>query len=552
MLNLLIISNSAVVEAVRDAIQPMLKVRIDIVTDFDHGLKDVFEKRPAVVCIQEQIAGVTGESVARHIQMLLGSGAPAYILMHEASPRVKPMKGLFDHLIDLTHPREKIVSGIMDAMKTVLGDQWDKVYVPPRGDMSPQVAAVPEEGRKEAEELVDDLLSALETFGAEDESKAAAGESGSFATGSRADELASMLLENANRAAGENRLVPLDGGGTPQKSPEKPPEVEAVEKVETAEAVVAAIVEPAPGAAESEPLWSLEPAVAQPPEPAAAIPAVVPAVAAAPAAPAAARPPQKPRQPAPRPAAAGVAPGTRTPVAGPEAGRPPQPPVEFVISSPAPAVEEIPDDLLHAFEKNYRAQRSSRWRALAVIALLLVSLAGGSWYLVSRAPQRIPSFLMPVLSRVIPQGVQSSPPAPPAPSGAQAVRPPSPAPAPPKSPPPAARPLPAFIPAEGRDEAYSAQKPGWERYQARRAEYRLFRSGDAVKALQVIASGSRPLSERLLNDALKGLAGSTRFQVLSRETKDGFRITRGKIAGKGDVLLYRRKGALRAFVITLD
>ena len=104
MLNLLFISNSPRVHPVQEILQPLIKAKIDVVADFDHGLKDVFEKRPATVIIQEQIAGVTGESVARHIQLLLGNGAPKFILLHEGNTKIKPVPGLFEHIIDLNQP----------------------------------------------------------------------------------------------------------------------------------------------------------------------------------------------------------------------------------------------------------------------------------------------------------------------------------------------------------------------------------------------------------------------------------------------------------------
>ena len=89
MLNLLIISNSPKALQIQKFIQPLIKAKIDVVGDFDHGLKDVFEKRPATVIIQEQIAGVTGESVARHIQMLLGASAPTFILLHKGNGKAR-------------------------------------------------------------------------------------------------------------------------------------------------------------------------------------------------------------------------------------------------------------------------------------------------------------------------------------------------------------------------------------------------------------------------------------------------------------------------------
>jgi len=131
MINLLFISNSPRAELLRMHFQQMLKIRIDVVEDFDHGLKDVFEKRPVAVCIQEQIAGVTGESVARHIQLLLGNGAPSFVLMHEGNAKAKPVPGLFSYLVDLSGPFEAICDSLLKALQALLGEQWEIVYSAP-------------------------------------------------------------------------------------------------------------------------------------------------------------------------------------------------------------------------------------------------------------------------------------------------------------------------------------------------------------------------------------------------------------------------------------
>ena len=138
MINLLFISNSPRAELLRVHFQQMLKIRIDVVEDFDHGLKDVFEKRPVVVCIQEQIAGVTGESVARHIQLLLGNGAPSFVLMHEGNAKAKQVPGLFNYLVDLNSPFETICESLLKAMQALLGDQWEMVYSAPPEVESPK------------------------------------------------------------------------------------------------------------------------------------------------------------------------------------------------------------------------------------------------------------------------------------------------------------------------------------------------------------------------------------------------------------------------------
>lgn len=124
MVSLLFISNSPKVEQLRAYFQQVLKFRIDVVEDFDHGLKVVFEKRPDVVCIQDQIAGVTGESVARHIQLLLSNAAPHFILFYDGSSKMHTVPGIFNILIDLSGPPETVCHALDNALHVVLGDRW--------------------------------------------------------------------------------------------------------------------------------------------------------------------------------------------------------------------------------------------------------------------------------------------------------------------------------------------------------------------------------------------------------------------------------------------
>jgi len=159
MVNLLFISNNSKIDIIKSALQPLLKVKIDIVGDFDYGLKDVFGKRPAVVFIQDQIAGVTGDSVGHHIQMLLGSGAPSFIYMHDGNPKAKPNKGLYDHLIDLSQDDAKVVADIQSTLELLLGQKWQQIYVSPRVNRSAVMATLagPVEHRILVDQPVDDF-----------------------------------------------------------------------------------------------------------------------------------------------------------------------------------------------------------------------------------------------------------------------------------------------------------------------------------------------------------------------------------------------------------
>ena len=153
MLNLLFISDSPKVELLKKELQPFLKVIIDVVTDFDRGMKDVFEKRPATVCIQENIGNVSAESVARHIQMLLGSGAPTFILLHPGNAKAGEIKGVFEHFVDLSQPNDMILGNIVITLKKLFGSEWDRVFIPPKP--AAVQAVTPEKISQDAQQKTD-------------------------------------------------------------------------------------------------------------------------------------------------------------------------------------------------------------------------------------------------------------------------------------------------------------------------------------------------------------------------------------------------------------
>ncbi len=124
MINILFISDTPQAEQLRNYFQPRFQARFIVVADYDHGLKDVFEKRPTVVFIQEQISGVTGESVAKHIQLLLGDSSPAFVLVHDSSSKAKPCQGLFNHLLNISLAPEEMCQGFDNIMRDLAKGKW--------------------------------------------------------------------------------------------------------------------------------------------------------------------------------------------------------------------------------------------------------------------------------------------------------------------------------------------------------------------------------------------------------------------------------------------
>lgn len=124
MNNLLIVSDHPHARPVLEQLRNSLASRIDLVTDCDSALKEIVEKRPLVACIQEQIAGITGESVARHIRLLLGSDAPRFLLLYnEAAPPPFP-DDLFVAAVTMAVPVDTLHHSLRAALQTALGSFW--------------------------------------------------------------------------------------------------------------------------------------------------------------------------------------------------------------------------------------------------------------------------------------------------------------------------------------------------------------------------------------------------------------------------------------------
>lgn len=543
MLNLLFISDSPKTEHVKSVLQPELKVIIDVVNDFDHGLKDVFEKRPATVCIQDQIGGVTGESVARHIQMLLGASSPRFILLHSGNGKARAINGLFEHLIDLNQPDDALSGEIRTTLKTLLGDNWEKVYIPPKSAPASvrTSVSVPEESREDADRLVDDFISDLETSG--------------FLAG---DEQPPALL-TADNVLDETSVVPQT------EAPRVPELTSGTAESDRAQAINDDLAEllllEVDKARRSEapvPDYSAAPvpdgAPVDVPKPAPVVKKLPPPAVPEPAAPS--KPPSRKTVKNPAASLSGTEEdkGGAASITQPPAVQAPVSPVtvsvtpaaaEFRISHTAsPDEEHIPEDLLLAFEENYRSE-SPFFRRSVVLVLVCVVCAAGGWYLITQKPRLLTSLqqrFMPASGTKQAPAVPSPPPAAPAPKPVVAVVAPA-----------AAVPsLPAFVPKEGHDSSYAAKNPGWERYVGKNAEFRLFSASGRIQALQVLAVTGAPFSESYIKSVLQEYTGSSEYQRTSSTVKAGVRVENGRVKDKAEVKIYRKNGTVKAFVVSVN
>jgi len=118
-----------------------------------------------------------------------------------------------------------------------------------------------------------------------------------------------------------------------------------------------------------------------------------------------------------------------------------------------------------------------------------------------------------------------------------------------------ADPLPPFISRENPrpDPLYGRGKPGWERYQSTRADFRVYRERGKIVALQVIARTPDGLPPRLFAAAIRETTGKTDYRTTSRQVEGEYLVKRGTLGDRGGVTIYkdRHDRLLHAFVITL-
>jgi len=515
MVNLLFISSNLKIEAIKTALQPLLKLKIDIVFDFDYGLKDVFEKRPAIVFIQDQIAGVTGESVARHIQMLLGSGAPTFILMHDGNIKTKLIKGLYEYLIDLSQSDTKVLESIQSTLESVLGPQWSKIYVPPSVNSSvvKNAWSVPLEQRDVADKMVDDLVSDLGTVThsfntnssfPEFDIPESAPEEPFLVVSSPHDQLDEIIAASASEQKKTGNVTAVESALVSKNVSVTPVKTSAPDK--SIPAAISRNVQPprAPGGVVSSDTSATTPAV--PPDHGSSASVSIPKNVL-----------------------------ELSPVV-------PTSPAEFTFGRGSASAEKVTENVFEGMQANYRSKQVACRLITITIALLIVSVAGGYWYLVkhkSHLPELLVKPSSPAtVSAPVHKAMTSS--------TSVVQRPQS-----------AARKNvnnteTSLIPLSGNDQMFVSQKPGWERYVGTDFEMRMYRSGGKLKAVQVLATKGHVLSESRLKKILIELTGTDVYKITSQEQKHGFDLSHATINRKADLLIYRKKSIVHAFVVSLN
>lgn len=113
--------------------------------------------------------------------------------------------------------------------------------------------------------------------------------------------------------------------------------------------------------------------------------------------------------------------------------------------------------------------------------------------------------------------------------------------------------LPAFLPRQAADSAYSKANPGWERYQGPLTEFRIFREKGLIRALQIIDRSGQGISPALLSTVLTEMAGGRQYVVETTEQKGTYVVEKGSVLTGDRIIVYRKEPerSVKAFVLDL-
>jgi len=489
MITILFISDDSRAADLIARFQPQLKARLRLALDFDQGLKEVFDNRPAAVFIQSDISGISGETVARHIKTLLRTDAPRIVLIHTSPLSMQGTKKWFDDTVDFSLPQTELVEQFRQRLAEIASDQW----LEQNHGQSRSSEDVPAAKGVDAPVPVSSPPGEFEFFDWETPGNSAA---------------AAVRTPHVQPVQEINELQhgAPSAGATPVPVEEGEDAV-APSLVSSGAELRAAMPSIIEESATTQSVFSDQ------------VPS--PQVSASPPVP---LPREVAHQPAPPPRTS-LSYGVAVPVeqsaaslGGFSAEKSDGGNAEWV-TVPSPGKEF----------KEPSGQRLSLW-AVAIVVLLIGAVVGGSLLLkgggrntgtagkqASQAPAPAPPPSAPAPSAVTPTAVE----------------------------------IPSFVPVSGRDPGYAKVHPGWERYRGAGVEFRLYRQQGRLKVVQVIALHGKTIPEAQVTKIVKVLTGSENRTVSSHTNKGGYLREVGKIAGNNEIVIYRKGSVIRGVVITL-
>src|ERR1039458_9455572 len=124
MQEILFITGDDCVQALIDDLKTKLDTRIDLAVDYSSGLKEVFDRHPAVVFIKKDNDGISVENLARQVKPLLDEEEVRLVLLQDESSQRYSKTANFDDSFDLCLPFEELTSQILQMLRTIPGLQW--------------------------------------------------------------------------------------------------------------------------------------------------------------------------------------------------------------------------------------------------------------------------------------------------------------------------------------------------------------------------------------------------------------------------------------------
>lgn len=161
MLTVFVISSDNRIARLIEYFQPFFKTKIRCATDFDNGLKEVFENRPSAVFIQSTIGTVSGETVSRHIKSLLGSASPRIIFMGDFDSSSKRGTSWCDDWISVSDSDQQMQQDFAELISRVFPEDWREISQEMEKAGTGSVAAIQEHTSPKEE------ISALDISGQE-------------------------------------------------------------------------------------------------------------------------------------------------------------------------------------------------------------------------------------------------------------------------------------------------------------------------------------------------------------------------------------------------
>lgn len=124
MITVVIIASDQRAVMLKEHFQPLVKAQITVDSDYEHGLKAVFDKRPALVFIQGEIGGVSGGAVAKQIKALLRDSAPCIVLMGDAATLKEKARSWYDDSLNFSADEDDLLAQFRAQLGKHLPDLW--------------------------------------------------------------------------------------------------------------------------------------------------------------------------------------------------------------------------------------------------------------------------------------------------------------------------------------------------------------------------------------------------------------------------------------------